>query len=97
MNEASVREGGNVADTFARIREDALRQEGVPLSEIKREINALLWAHLPAETTMGEAEAIACRCFDAILEAHDATPTRIGDQCPTCKGTGAVRQREVPA
>ena len=41
-------------------------EESGPLDNLKREINSLLWDHLPDRTTMGKAEMIACNVFEMI-------------------------------
>jgi len=39
----------------------------------KQAINEFLWRSLPATTTLGEAEKIACEFFDAINKTWDET------------------------
>ena len=35
-------------------------------TQLKEAINQLLWTHLPSETTIGDAENMACKIFEMI-------------------------------
>ena len=39
-------------------------------SDIKKAINNMLWEHGDPDLTLREAEVIACRAFDVIMEAR---------------------------
>lgn len=50
------------------------------LTSVKLDINALLWKHLPGDTTLAEAEKMACRWFDEVVAVRRAVSARPREQ-----------------
>lgn len=46
------------------------------LSRLKEEINNFLWCHLPSDTTIAEAERVACVWFDVFQKSAEETRRR---------------------
>ena len=61
VNECTI--GSDVSQINALMPDEARDKYG----KLKIKINTLLWEELPAETTLGQAEHIACQIFKIIM------------------------------
>ena len=69
--------GSNISKTNNFMPKHVLSEERDSYARLKLKINALLWEELPANTTIGQAEDIACNFFIAIkdeMDKKDDTP-----------------------
>jgi len=73
MNSEKIREAQD-SDTLQDVLATARDMPPEP-EALKVRINTLLWEVLPARTTIGQAEEIACSFFQAIQAELDKEPT----------------------
>lgn len=69
MNQDTLSEKIEVIDETASRLEDEQTTDEYQETELKVRINNLLWMYLPADTTLRDAETVACEVFWKIVDA----------------------------
>ncbi len=66
---------GGVNNITNYVAEATLDESPISDSDLKIEVNNLVWMHGPAAMTLGEAEKLACQIFELLVDAREKHAT----------------------